>query len=290
MNWVIFLFGSGWVLFVGAGLILISIAIVSTTRWHRPLFVVIFLGWILTVLSATPWPLAVYVVLTVATFGWWVLEGRWPRRQLALRGALAALWLLAMGWELPHHWPRTVTSVRARSLLIFGDSVTAGTDDPRTITWPKLLAKRYGLSVNDRSRAGARVEAAVRFAVNEGLSARHVEASSQLVLLEIGGNDLLGETPPEKFATDLEALLRLVTSNRRTVVMFELPLPPGCNRFGEIQRRLADRYQVQLIPKWIFLNVLTTAGATEDGIHLTQRGQDLMANAVWNVIGPGPAH
>ena len=68
--------------------------------------------------------------------------------------------------------------------------------------------------------------------------------------------------------------------------MFELPLPPLSNEYGRIQRRLARRYQVRLIPKRIFISVLAGGGATLDSIHLSDDGHQRMAAEVWKVLAP----
>ena len=68
--------------------------------------------------------------------------------------------------------------------------------------------------------------------------------------------------------------------------MFELPLPPFHNSFGRIQRDLAGKYNVKLIPKRVFMRILSGADKTLDSIHLTQSGHDLMAKTVWEIIGP----
>ena len=67
--------------------------------------------------------------------------------------------------------------------------------------------------------------------------------------------------------------------------MIELPLPPFANRFGMIQRRLARKHGIILIPKRTFVSVLTTPGATLDGIHLSPQGHLLMSETIWSVIG-----
>jgi acyl-CoA thioesterase-1 len=107
-----------------------------------------------------------------------------------------------------------------------------------------------------------------------------------LVLLEIGGNDLLGSTSLADFERDLDELLQGLRGPGRIVVMFELPLPPFCNGFGRAQRRLAHKNNVRLIPKRVFVEVLTTEGATVDSVHLSRRGHELMAATVWDIIQP----
>jgi len=63
--------------------------------------------------------------------------------------------------------------------------------------------------------------------------------------------------------------------------MLELPLPPLFNRFGEIQRRLARRYDVLLVPKRYFAGVLIGEQATLDGLHLSPAGHQKMADMIW---------
>ena len=69
--------------------------------------------------------------------------------------------------------------------------------------------------------------------------------------------------------------------------MFELPLPPFCNDYGRVQRLLAAKYGVLLIPKRLLMAVLREEDSTVDSIHLTRRGHQRMANIVWSLIEPG---
>jgi acyl-CoA thioesterase-1 len=146
-------------------------------------------------------------------------------------------------------------------------------------TWSNFLKRAHGIEVKDHSQPGAKVATMVRKA--EGLS-----LEPGLVLLEIGGNDVLGSTSAVDYERSLDKLLALLTGPGRQVIMFELPLPPFCNEFGRAQRWLARKHGVQLIPKRIFVNVLTADGATVDSVHLSSRGHELMAQAVWDVIRP----
>ena len=66
--------------------------------------------------------------------------------------------------------------------------------------------------------------------------------------------------------------------------MFELPLPPLAFRYGETQRRLAAKYEVALLPKRLLIGVLTSSGATVDGIHLAPNGHERMAKLVEKLL------
>lgn len=276
MRWVVFLFGSGWMLFPGVALVLGGLLPVPHVRLRRALFLGVWVGLVLIAFSATPWLGIVYTLLAGVTLSWLLTEARWPAGRRILRGIVLVAWVLCTAVEVRHHLPVRVPVPIASGITIFGDSITAGTGEGEVITWPKLLEQRHGLRIDDRSQMGATVATAIR-----NFEADPV--SEGLVLIEIGGNDLLSGTSPEQFERDLTRLLGKF--QLQPLVMFELPLPPGYNRFGQIQRRLANRHGVHLIPKWQFLRVLTTANATEDGLHLTQPGQEKMAELVWSVIG-----
>jgi acyl-CoA thioesterase I len=139
------------------------------------------------------------------------------------------------------------------------------------------LARSRSIDVQDYSQIGAKVSSVLR-------KAERVSLADGIVLLEIGGNDLLGSTHASEFERQLDQLLLQVCGPGRIVLMFELPLPPFANEFGRIQRRLAAKYHVKLIPKRIFVRLLTTDGATVDSIHLTQDGHERMAQTVWSLI------
>ena len=68
--------------------------------------------------------------------------------------------------------------------------------------------------------------------------------------------------------------------------MFELPIPPLFEGFGRVQRDLASRHGVALIPKRILLSLIEAADATVDSLHLTQQGHDRMAAVVWALLEP----
>jgi acyl-CoA thioesterase-1 len=72
--------------------------------------------------------------------------------------------------------------------------------------------------------------------------------------------------------------------------MLELPLPPLYNRYGEIQRRLAGRHHVLLIPKRYFASVLIGSTATIDSLHLSAAGHQKMSEMIWQVVSPALTH
>ena len=285
MNWVVYVFGSGLAFFAGVGCMLAALA-VSFGRWQgwsRISTLAAILGIVLIVLSGTPLPMWFYGLAILLAAAWLIVRrfrpDVWPRWRNGLCLSVALVWVGGAIFELRYQLLPDVTAVASRQLTLFGDSLSAGINERETNNWPQLLARSHDLDFSNYSRAGATVAVALR-------RANDASIKGGIVLLEIGGNDLLGSTPVEDFDRDLEALLKRVCQPGRQVVMFELPIPPLYNEFGRVQRRLAAQYQVLLIPKRVLIGELAGEGSTLDSIHLSAEGHKRMAESVWQIIRP----
>lgn len=180
--------------------------------------------------------------------------------------------------EIPFHVTPTLNPTSSRSIAVIGDSVTAGVGgDETSETWPSILAREYQLEVQDISHMGETAASALK-------RARSHPVSASVVVVETGGNDVLGSTSSSQFAQDLDALLAHLAIDDRQLIMFELPLPPLFHEYGRVQRQLAAKHNVKLIPKRVFLSVIAGSGSTLDTIHLSQSGHHTMADCVWRLI------
>jgi acyl-CoA thioesterase-1 len=101
-----------------------------------------------------------------------------------------------------------------------------------------------------------------------------------LVIVEVGGNDMLEGGRSDVFEENLAELSGSLAGPGREIVMFELPLLPGRWAWGRAQRRIARDDGVTLIPKRVLAGVLLEPDNTEDGLHLTRQGHERLASAV----------
>ena len=235
----------------------------SKTRIHTWARLAVLAGVVFVALSAAPFSFWVYAafftLLALAAF--WPAEGLW-------RGKKAAYMLLLLLWaqsvlmvrtEVLYSLSPKIPLGTSDTLYVVGDSLSMGADPPGK-NWPELLGDLAKFKVRNYSFGGARVESALD-------NARRINQDDALVILEIGGNDLLGGTSIPKYREDLEKMLTLVCGPHRHVAMIELPLPPFYNRYGRVQRALAKSHGVSLIPKRDLAKVISTPGATVDGLH-----------------------
>ena len=281
MNWVVFQIASGRVFFVALALLVAAVGLRSSVapRLRRGATWCLLMGLIGLSVSAAPLPIWAYAVILLSiVVGWWA--NRFGANA-ATATAISALALLGVGLhEVRYQIMPVLTAVHGRQIAVIGDSITAGHgESDLTRKWPAILRDRHGVAVEDHSKAGATAASAAK-----GLEQASIAAP--VVIVEIGGNDFLGGGSVEDFEEGLEALLRAVCKPGRQVVMFELSIPPLYEGFGRVQRDLASRHGVALIPKRILLSVIEAADATVDSLHLTQQGHDEMAAVVWALLEP----
>jgi lysophospholipase L1-like esterase len=174
--------------------------------------------------------------------------------------------------ELPHHFAPTIAIHPSQPVYVIGDSISAGVGSGERL-WPDVLGELSHLNVTNLAKPGATVESALA-------QAKDIRETNALVLVEIGGNDMLGGADSRTFYAQLDTLLEVLDSVNRQVVMFELPLPSFCNDFGKAQRILAKKHNIILIPKRYLTAVFGAKDATLDGLHLSQTGHATLAVSI----------
>ena len=281
MNWLVFQIASGRFFFVAVALLIAAVGLRSSVapRLRRGATWCLLMGLIGLSVSAAPLPTWAYAVILLSIAAGWGANRFGAKAATAT--AISALALLGVGLHEARYQVMPVLSVvHDRRITVIGDSITAGHgESDLTRKWPAILRDRHGVAVEDFSKAGATAGSAAKGLEQESIAA-------PVVIVEIGGNDFLGGGSVEDFQAGLEALLRAVCKPGRQVAMFELPIPPLYEGFGRVQRDLASRHGVALIPKRIFLSVIEAADATVDSLHLTQQGHDGMADVVWALLEP----
>ncbi|GAA3709057.1 arylesterase [Oceanisphaera sediminis] len=189
-----------------------------------------------------------------------------------------------------------VSSVtHANTVLILGDSLSAGYRMSIEQAWPTLLAEQW-------QREGRQIEvinASVSGDTTQGglqrlppLLERH---KPSLVMLELGGNDGLRGLPPPLIKRNLKALITLANQAGAKVVLTDIRLPPNYGRrylqqFESIFGKLAEAYQLPLLPFFVSPLIGENGMMMDDGIHPTAVAQPLIARQVHEFLTPHLAH
>ena len=284
MNPVALYLASGDSLYAGAALILLAVVISRYLKqgcWRRFRNLAAWLGLVFMVMASPPFPWTVDGIFLAAFVLWLAVANQrlaWMGTEWRLfsTAALIIVLLTLTALEFSHRRIPAIVGVPADHLVVIGDSISSGIG-PRVPAWPTVMQQLTSVPVKNLSRPGAQ-------AVEGPDMAEKVTRDDKIVLIEIGGNDLLGDVPSTAFEKNLDATLSKLAMPGRTVVMFELPLLPHKIAYGQIQRHLAAKYGIWLIPKRCFIEVIGGANATSDGLHLSESGAHRMAKLVAAVL------
>ncbi len=284
MRTVALFFASGDSLYPGAALL--ALAVMTTPFLQR--------RWLLILRSLATWAGLAMIIMASRPLTWWMgaisatVLALWLVEWNVLRsgsgfarlrlGSAAVLVLLVVlsGSELLHRGMPTIRGVPSDHLVVIGDSISAGIGSDAT-PWPVLFQQEVKVRVLNLSQPGAGVDDATAMA-------SHVTPQDSLILIEIGGNDLLSGVSSAEFSRNLDVLLARLVAPRRTLVMFELPLLPHKIGYGQAQRQLSSRYGVFLVPKRCLADVLGGADSTTDGLHLSHTGARRMSALVERLL------
>jgi acyl-CoA thioesterase I len=284
MNRAALYFASGDSLYSGS--VLLLLAIVASPylkpRWMLARNIASWSALALMVMACPPLSWLAGVMFLAVFSAWFIASNIATPSATLVRlrlGAAIVLFLsvlLLSASELAHRKMPLITGLPSDHLAVSGDSISSGID-PRSPAWPTIFQQITGVPVKNLSKPGAGV-------IDGRAMAERITSDDRMVLLEIGGNDLLSGAPSVEFGRNLDRLLSKLAAPERTIVMFELPLLPNKVAYGRIQRRLASRYGVWLIPKHYFVEVLGGSNATLDGLHLSRNGVRQMALLVAGLL------
>jgi len=176
------------------------------------------------------------------------------------------------------------------TIVCFGDSITAGRGAPAGHSYPdylqKLLDSRgYHYRVLNMGISGDTTKDAVSRLPNV------LAAHPDLVVVELGGNDMLRGLPITATRANLDRVISTLQRAHIKVALAGITLPPnyGADYIHAIQQTYADaakKFRVPLLP-FIYDHVYDVPGAIQaDGIHATAKGNALVAKNVFALIQP----
>lgn len=177
------------------------------------------------------------------------------------------------------------------TLLIVGDSLTAGYGVPAAQHWPGKLQTL----LREKNPQQTVIAAGVSGDTTDGglrrLPSLLTEHKPDQVLIFLGGNDGLRGTPVKQVRKNLSAMIDAAKASGAQVFLFSMQIPANygaryTNSFAGIYPALAHDSGVTLIP--FFPEELTSQPGMiqADGIHPTGKAQPLIAEHIGHYIAP----
>jgi acyl-CoA thioesterase-1 len=165
-----------------------------------------------------------------------------------------------------------------KTIVCLGDSITAGVGSGPGEAYPELLAARLGTEVINEGESGDTAA--------QGLARLDQVLADEpwMVIVELGGNDILRQVPPEETERSLRQILDRLLSARVVPVLVEMDAPLG-GRYKEIYERLGDEYRVPVVEDAIS-RILGDRSLKSDTVHPNAEGQKVLADAIADEIAP----
>jgi acyl-CoA hydrolase len=165
-------------------------------------------------------------------------------------------------------------------VLALGDSITAGAGVSSEQAWPYLLAGRTGWVVVNGGVSGDTSDAGLK-----RLPALLDENQPVLVLVALGGNDMLRRIPRQETVAILVQILNLVRAHGAKPVLLATPQPTIAGAVfqhlspADFYRQVAEEHQVPLIEDAI-ADVLSDPELKGDPLHPNVAGHALLSEKI----------
>jgi acyl-CoA thioesterase I len=178
-----------------------------------------------------------------------------------------------------------------RSILVFGDSLSAAYGIAQARGWVALLGERLKREQKDYIVVNASISgettAGGRARIQDAL-ARHKPA---IVVIELGANDGLRGLPLAQMKANLEAMIRAARAAGARVLLVGMKLPPnyGPEYTGEFEAafgELAKAHGTALVPFMLEDFAEKPELFQDDRIHPSEAAQPLMLERVWRGLRP----
>jgi lysophospholipase L1-like esterase len=156
-------------------------------------------------------------------------------------------------------------------IVAFGDSLTHGTGANTAEAYPTVLAALTGRTVINAGVPGDTTSSGL-----ERLPAVLDEYKPRLVLLCLGGNDMLRKQPEAATENNLRLLVKTIRASGAEVVLISVPEPTLFGGTPDFYSRLAEDLKLPL-EQDVFNEVLKDNRLKSDPIHANAAGYRVVA-------------
>jgi acyl-CoA thioesterase-1 len=177
------------------------------------------------------------------------------------------------------------------TILVFGDSLSAGYGLPQSAGWVNLLQKRLDREKHDYKVANASLSGETTVGGKNRLGAALAQHQPSIVVLELGINDGARGANIAIIRANLTAMIADCRRHGAKVLLVGMRLPPnyGSDYAGKFQRMYAELARSQRVPlvPFLFEGFAADSGAFQsENMHPNAGAQPLMLDTVWKQLQP----
>lgn len=182
-------------------------------------------------------------------------------------------------------------ALSAATILVYGDSLSAGYGLPREQGWVHLLEQRLRAEKLDYKVVNASISGETTLGGRNRIDATLRAHRPNIVILELGANDGLRGASPETIRGNLEAISDVCRRAQARVLLVGLRLPPNygqpyAEKFQGVFREVSRSRKLPLVPFLLDGFSDNRDLFQADGIHPSAAAQPLMLDNVWKELRP----
>ncbi len=182
-------------------------------------------------------------------------------------------------------------SIQAKTLLVFGDSLSAAYNLRQQDGWVSLMAEAIKSSHPEVTVVNASVSGETSQGGLSRLPALLERYDPSWVVLELGANDGLRGYPLQQTQENLATMIDLAMDTNAEVLLIGNRLPSNYGRtyteqFFTMYKTLADSKEVAYIPFMLENVALDKSLMQSDGLHPNAAGQPIVLNNIAPVLLP----
>ncbi|MGR5095718.1 arylesterase [Vibrio maritimus] len=180
---------------------------------------------------------------------------------------------------------------KAASILILGDSLSAGYNMSADLSWPTMLSDKLSGDSTDFTVINGSVSGDTTGNGLAKLPGLLTEHQPDYVLIELGANDGLRGFQPNIIQRNLSTLITKSQDAGAEVFLMQIRVPPNYGKrystmFENIYPTLAKEHNIPLIPFFLEQVIIKPEWMMEDGLHPKAEAQPFIAEIVAESLQP----
>ncbi len=178
----------------------------------------------------------------------------------------------------------------ARTILVFGDSLSAGYGIRQDLAWPALLAKRLQERQLDYNVINASISGETTSGGRSRLNAALSKYTPSIIIIALGSNDGLRGLPIATMRDNLNAMTESAQKKNTKVLIVGQRLPPNYGNYAaQFQNAFSDvaKQQNAALVAFLLEGIATEPKLFQaDNLHPTAEAQPLLLDNIWRELEP----
>lgn len=178
-----------------------------------------------------------------------------------------------------------------KTLLVIGDSISAGYGLPANQVWVERLNSRLASQNQDYTVVNASISGDTTSGGLSRLPAALQRHQPDIVIIELGGNDGLRGLSLKQMRLNLEGMTEKAKEHGAQVLLLGMQIPSNygpayTTRFNHVFRKVSESTGASLMPFFLEPIAGDINHFQTDGIHPSAEAQQLLLDGMWPYLEP----